>query len=43
MKILMTGGTGFINEPGTALMAVVIEHAIHMTRFQDLSAWIKQA
>jgi heme iron utilization protein len=34
---------GFINEPGTALMAMVIEQAIHVTRFQDVSAWIKQA
>lgn len=33
----------FINEPGTALMAVVIEQAIHVTRFQDVSAWTKQA
>jgi nitroimidazol reductase NimA-like FMN-containing flavoprotein (pyridoxamine 5'-phosphate oxidase superfamily) len=30
---------GFIDEPGTALMAVVIEQAVHVTRFQDVSVW----
>jgi nitroimidazol reductase NimA-like FMN-containing flavoprotein (pyridoxamine 5'-phosphate oxidase superfamily) len=35
--------TGFINQPGTALVAVDIEQAIHVTRFQDVSAWIKKA
>ena len=34
---------GFINEPRTALMAVVIEQAVHVTRFQDVSAWTRRA
>jgi nitroimidazol reductase NimA-like FMN-containing flavoprotein (pyridoxamine 5'-phosphate oxidase superfamily) len=33
----------FIDDPGTALMAVVIEQAVHVTRFQDVSAWIREA
>lgn len=31
----------FINDPGTALIAVVIEQAIHVTRFQDVYTWTK--
>jgi heme iron utilization protein len=34
---------GFMDNPGTALMAVTIEQAIHVTRFQDVSAWTKEA
>jgi len=34
---------GFMDNPGTALMAVAIEQAIHVTRFQDVSAWTKEA
>jgi heme iron utilization protein len=33
----------FIDDPGTALMAMIIEQAIHVTRFQDVSAWTKEA
>jgi nitroimidazol reductase NimA-like FMN-containing flavoprotein (pyridoxamine 5'-phosphate oxidase superfamily) len=33
----------FIDDPGTALMAMLIEQAIHVTRFQDVSAWTKEA
>ena len=31
----------FIDDPGPALMAMVIEQAVHVTRFQDVSAWTK--
>jgi heme iron utilization protein len=31
----------FINEPGTALIEVVIEEAVHVTRFQHVSTWAK--
>jgi nitroimidazol reductase NimA-like FMN-containing flavoprotein (pyridoxamine 5'-phosphate oxidase superfamily) len=34
---------GFIDDPGTALMAMLIEQAVHVTRFQDVSAWTKEA
>ena len=37
------GLAGFIDDPGTALMAMLIEQAIHATRFQDVSAWTKEA
>jgi len=33
---------GFVGEPGTALVAVIIEQAIHVTRFQDISTWIRK-
>ena len=33
----------FINEPGTALVTVGIEQAVHVTRFQDVSVWTKDS
>lgn len=33
----------FIDDPGTALMAMLIEQAVHVTRFQDVSAWMREA
>ena len=33
---------GFIDEPGTALIAVTIEQAVYVTRFQAVSTWAKQ-
>lgn len=33
----------FIDDPGTALMAMLIEQAIHVTWFQYVSAWTKEA
>jgi len=32
----------FINEPDTALMEVVIEEVVHVTRFQHVSTWAKK-
>ncbi|MBA4417952.1 MAG: flavin-nucleotide-binding protein [Syntrophus sp. (in: bacteria)] len=32
---------GFINEPDTALIEVIIEEAVHVTRFQHVSTWAK--
>ena len=34
---------GFIHEPDTALVAVVIEEAIHVTQFQNVAAWKREA
>jgi nitroimidazol reductase NimA-like FMN-containing flavoprotein (pyridoxamine 5'-phosphate oxidase superfamily) len=34
---------GFIDEPGTALVAVTIEQAVYVTQFQAVSTWTKQA
>jgi len=34
--------TTFINDPGTALITVIIEQAIHVSRFQDVSVWTRQ-
>jgi heme iron utilization protein len=32
----------FIDKPGTALIAVAIEQAVHVMRFQDISVWTKE-
>jgi heme iron utilization protein len=34
--------SGFIDEPGTALMTVVIEEVVHVTRFQNVVTWTKE-
>jgi general stress protein 26 len=33
---------GFIDEPGTALIAVTIEQAVYVTRFQTVTTWIRE-
>jgi general stress protein 26 len=33
---------GFIDEPGTALIAVTIEQAVYVTRFQAVSTWTRE-
>ncbi|HVN25826.1 MAG TPA: pyridoxamine 5'-phosphate oxidase family protein [Syntrophorhabdales bacterium] len=33
----------FIDDPGTALMMMAIEEAIHVTRFQNVSVWSERA
>ena len=33
---------GFIDEPDTALVAVVIEEAIHVTQFQNVATWKRE-
>ena len=34
---------GFIHEPDTALVAVVVEEAIHVTQFQNVAVWKREA
>jgi heme iron utilization protein len=33
--------TAFVNDPGTALLAMTIEQAVHVTQFQNVSFWAR--
>ena len=32
----------FVNDPGTALLAMTIEQAVHVTQFQNVSVWTRE-